>query len=242
MGDEVKITVIATGFKQGESQPRRERMLAESTLPTVRYDVPIQPRVFTARTVQAVEAPVVAPAVQVVPLPVAAVQVAPVQMAQPQAEAVISHVSHETEVDEHLMHEEPEVEVAEVFEAQHEEPAARVPVAEMRNEPSRPELIPVPRSVFDDDFFRSAGRDARDSRDHVAEAQDHRMPSARGFDSPDSPRPLRVQYQEVAHSYEAATEYPVAEPKVRVPAFTGVPAETAESDELDIPAFLRRNH
>ena len=49
MGDEVKITVIATGFKQQEMPQRRERMLAESTLPTMRYDVPIQPRVTTAR-------------------------------------------------------------------------------------------------------------------------------------------------------------------------------------------------
>jgi Cell division GTPase len=45
MGDEVKITVIATGFKQQEMPQRRERMLAEATLPTMRYDVPIQPRV-----------------------------------------------------------------------------------------------------------------------------------------------------------------------------------------------------
>src|SRR6202040_41860 len=49
MGDEVKITVIATGFKQQEMPQRRERMLAESTLPTMRYDVPIQPRVTTSR-------------------------------------------------------------------------------------------------------------------------------------------------------------------------------------------------
>jgi cell division protein FtsZ len=49
MGDDVKITVIATGFKQQEMPQRRERMLAESTLPTVRYDVPIQPRVSTPR-------------------------------------------------------------------------------------------------------------------------------------------------------------------------------------------------
>jgi len=49
MGDEVKITVIATGFKQQEMPQRRERMLAESTLPTVRYDVPIQARVVTPR-------------------------------------------------------------------------------------------------------------------------------------------------------------------------------------------------
>src|SRR3984957_18304751 len=49
MGDEVKITVIATGFKHQEMPQRRERMLAEATLPTVRYDVPIQPRVASSR-------------------------------------------------------------------------------------------------------------------------------------------------------------------------------------------------
>src|SRR5438309_781635 len=49
MKDAVKITVIATGFRD-EDRPRvRERMLAESTLPTMRYDVPIQPRVVTPR-------------------------------------------------------------------------------------------------------------------------------------------------------------------------------------------------
>src|SRR5579859_6516292 len=44
LGDEVKITVIATGFKQDQPE-RRERMLAEANLPTRRYDyddVPIQ--------------------------------------------------------------------------------------------------------------------------------------------------------------------------------------------------------
>jgi cell division protein FtsZ len=49
MGDEVKITVIATGFRQQEMPQRRERMLSEATLPTMRYDVPIQPRVVTPR-------------------------------------------------------------------------------------------------------------------------------------------------------------------------------------------------
>jgi cell division protein FtsZ len=49
MGDEVKITVIATGFKQQDMPQRRERMLAEATLPTMRYEVPIQPRVATPR-------------------------------------------------------------------------------------------------------------------------------------------------------------------------------------------------
>ncbi len=47
MGDEIKITVIATGFRADHTAQaaRRQRMLAEATLPTLRYDdVPITPR------------------------------------------------------------------------------------------------------------------------------------------------------------------------------------------------------
>jgi cell division protein FtsZ len=62
MGDEVKITVIATGFKQQEMPQRRERMLAEATLPTARFDVPIQPRVVTPRFASEAEAEPVAAA------------------------------------------------------------------------------------------------------------------------------------------------------------------------------------
>ncbi len=201
MGDEVKITVIATGFKQQETQPhdsqsRRERMLAESTLPTARYEVPIAPRVVMTRP----PAPVWAPEVVVVPEPAAP-----------------------------TMAGEPEV--------------VELPLPEVRPEPrqaeprqadrsSEPELIPVARSVFDDDFFQSARR-----MQQAEEMADSRMPSARGFDSPDSPRPLRVQFG------EGVGELGVSEPVVRVPAFSGVLApEPVESDELDIPAFLRRGH
>ena len=38
MGDEIKITVIATGFRQQEMPERRERMLAETTMPGTRYE------------------------------------------------------------------------------------------------------------------------------------------------------------------------------------------------------------
>src|SRR5438270_6141639 len=43
LGDEVKITVIATGFKQ-DMPERRARMLAESTMPGADYEVPIRAR------------------------------------------------------------------------------------------------------------------------------------------------------------------------------------------------------
>ncbi len=48
MGDEVKITVIATGFRQ-EMPERRARMLAESTLMACDEEVPIRGRGFSPR-------------------------------------------------------------------------------------------------------------------------------------------------------------------------------------------------
>src|SRR6202012_3312273 len=44
MGDEVKITVIATGFRQ-EMPQRRERMMSEATLPTIRREPAPPPRI-----------------------------------------------------------------------------------------------------------------------------------------------------------------------------------------------------
>ena len=244
MGDEVKITVIATGFKQQEqgvqSAPRRERMLAEATLPTVRYDapiaprdVPIAPRVAPTRAAfTREEAPIV-----VAPIVAAPIAAAP-SVAEPiVTEPMIAPVAHETE-----LHETPGAEwKAEVTGGRAEAAGeASQPVHQAPRYETRPELVPVPRSVFDDDFFRAA---AQELREPGGVGQESRMPSARGFDSPDSHRPLRVQYQDASRVFEHATEYAVAEPVVRTPPFTGVvAAEPAESDELDIPAFLRKGH
>ncbi len=52
LGEEMKITVIATGFREEHSEQieRRERMLADTALPTMRYeDVPVRPRVSNVR-------------------------------------------------------------------------------------------------------------------------------------------------------------------------------------------------
>jgi len=175
MGDEVKITVIATGFKQQEMPQRRERMLAEATLPTVRYDVPIQPRVVSSRFASEME-----------------------------PEAV--GFAHEVEA-----------------------PAAMVePVAP-------PELIPVPASVFDDDFFRSASpRVEMDRRENGfsqgARESNHFSSTARG------------QHEDVRG---IAEEVPVGDGLIRGQAPGGSAVATtnhAEPDELDIPAFLRRGN
>ena len=120
------------------------------------------------------------------------------------------------------------------------------PLVEMHAEPAAglPELVPVPRSVFDDDFFQTSRRMQQAESSAVPAVQDTRMPSARGFDSPDSTRPLRVQFTE--SGAELGQAMGVADPAVRMPTFTGVlavePADADQSDELDIPAFLRRGH
>jgi cell division protein FtsZ len=187
MADEVKITVIATGFKQQEMPQRRERMLAEATLPTMRYDVPIAPRVNTARPA--------APrfASEVVPEPVV-VATAPV-----------------VEVEE----------TASVVESR----AAEVKAPQ--------ELVPVPASVFDDDFFKSSS--VRKDAIETGFPERYREPAYVSTSS-------RIQGEEAR---SVAVQLPVAETPARAPMFGGgvaVSADHAEPDELDIPAFLRRSN
>jgi cell division protein FtsZ len=176
MGDEVKITVIATGFKQQEMPQRRERMLAEATLPTMRYDVPIAPRVLTTRAAA----------------PKFASEVAP----------------------------EPVVEKPAVVEA-------AAPAGGVHEDKAPQELVPVPASVFDDDFFRSTS---------VETSLPDRFRAAAH-----APGVTRVQQDEVRG---ATAELPVADSAARVPSFGGVAVtvDHAEPDELDIPAFLRRSN
>jgi cell division protein FtsZ len=187
MGDEVKITVIATGFKQQEMPQRRERMLAEATLPTVRFDVPIQPRVVTPRFASEAEAePVVA--------------AAPVTEAAPVVEA--------------------------------KAPVLEVKAAEKRGETPQ-ELVPVPASVFDDDFFRAAAPRAAfvPEVSHEAGSGEVHPYSSTG----------RVQLEDIR---SVVAEMPGVDS--RMPTFGGsvatVVPEQAEPDELDIPAFLRRGN
>jgi len=178
MGDEVKITVIATGFKQQEMPQRRERMLAEATLPTMRYDVPIQPRVMTPRP--------------------ATMRFASEMEAEPVKEVAL-----------------PLRETDEVKE----------PIAKIESN-AAVELVPVPASVFDDDFFRASG-----VRGEKA-AETERAREATHFSAP-----VRVQQEDIRSVADG-----VGESSVRVPAFGSAAVAAAEPDELDIPAFLRRGN
>jgi cell division protein FtsZ len=187
MGDDVKITVIATGFKHQEMPQRRERMLAEATLPTMRYDVPIQPRVSVSR---------------------------------PDAPRFASEPA-------------PEPPIAPVVER-------KEPVDEV--EPFiLPELVPVPASVFDDDFFKASQSRAEVEAVGKVERVETELPDRFREPTHFSP-PVHVQHESVRR---IADEPNVGDASVRLPSFGGavaVPADHVEPDELDIPAFLRRGN
>jgi cell division protein FtsZ len=197
MGDDVKITVIATGFKQQQMPQRRERMLAEATLPTMRYDVPIQPRVTTP---QRTETPRVEAARNEAPR--FASEAAPEPVAEPMAPV-----------------------------AEAKEPA-RASVEKIE-----PELLPVPASVFDDDFFRHSPPPIVEEVVAPVEVRRTEPEMPQRFREPahHSP-PARVQQEDLRIVADAPHG---GDGAGRGSSFGGA-ADHAEPDELDIPAFLRR--
>jgi cell division protein FtsZ len=118
--------------------------------------------------------------------------------------------------------------VKEVVQPAREVGEVNEPVVKM--ESSAPvELVPVPASVFDDDFFRAPavhGEKASEAGriDRAREAT-HFSPQ------------VRVQQEDIRAKTDEA-----GEPSVRVPAFGSAAVAAAEPDELDIPAFLRRGN
>jgi cell division protein FtsZ len=299
MGDEVKITVIATGFKQDSpDQPeRRERMLADASLPTRRVDydeVPIAPRATnsratsypSARTSAApTQAPIFAPPIVTPPAtppatprfaseeaakssePVAApnrIEFLPASAPTSEftleeitprpsaAELTAAAAAEVAKINAQDLQTEDEQEEAPEF---HNERASDENLAtnqEARPEPT-PKLVPVPASIFDDDFFRTPlpkrFEDNEVAQPHFAGASAQHAGSVTR-----APQPGRVVDPTAAPaSYDAiptqrvhyADREPDHAPSSRVPSFASLTpshSETADSDELDIPAFLRRGH
>ena len=230
MGDEVKITVIATGFRQ-EMPERRARMLTESTLTESGYQVPIrpaQPRFASELRAEHVAAPTPPPTPAAQP-PVAA---QPLRAEEPRHDAPLAEMDFE-EADEAL----------ESISAGIRQPASfDQPENAPSGHPAQPELIPVPASVFDDDFFRTDRVRARlaDTLSNAAQL----------------PRVETREPEAIVGSGTRTSAFPgyaTAGPMVReyaAPESTGAlyagasgsGAAVGESDELDIPAFLRRGH
>jgi cell division protein FtsZ len=193
LGDEVKITVIATGFKQ-DMPERRARMLAESTMPGADYEVPIRARTgarasetparFASEEREMQQSQTVEPQQQIAPARVEALAAAVREL----------DAQLELAADDDIA---PEMTAEEV--------AAASSVAH-----GQPELLPVPASVFDDDFFRHEP----------------------------SPEPTMGGRREPEMSRAADTRVYAG----TVGTVTAAHAQVADSDELDIPAFLRRGH
>ncbi len=246
MGDDVKITVIATGFKQQEMPERRERMLAEATLPGIRYDVPVQARVpvqrfpvnrepgqFEQQIERAVTRPQ-APAVESRPERGAETTVAkrPVDLPAPVAAAAPGGDTSAAQV-----------------------PPVQAPETQGRGRGSSPaELLPVPASVFDDDFFQSRGNgagpkvgdrpgsrteDPVGDRRVIVDGGDPQAGGPQAWETHDYPNTRPVQEEaprgEVFHVR-------AAEPPPRAQDVSRAEPDQGEPDELDIPAFLRRGN
>ena len=233
MGDEVKITVIATGFKQ-EMPERRARMLAESTMPGADYQVPIRGRSLIAhggampsfaseeREARQTEAAKSAPMAKSEPAAEVAApeDIAGTEMRQDGAlHAGRIWVSPEEIDDATGWSEEAEMEA----DAEPEFGAVAVGSiavedmveADDMDRDSEPELVPVAASIFDDDFFSTQGRNR-------ATAESETFGSAVAVQPASAPASI----EEGARLFAGAS---------------GSQAEHPETDELDIPAFLRRS-
>jgi cell division protein FtsZ len=211
MGDEVKITVIATGFKQ-DMPERRSRMLNEAMMPAADYEVPIRtrargvdtPALFAseeremrqARPAEPAAAPRAEAAVAPTPEPVRDVATDDAEDESQERPEYAMEISAEDALD------------AEMQADQEAEMRQEEFVSEAEDASREPELVPVSASVFDDDFFRSSyGR-------------------ARGENEPTAV----LRADSGAESLRSFAAAPSAD------------AGHAETDELDIPAFLRRGH
>jgi cell division protein FtsZ len=215
MGDQVKITVIATGFRdRGADNERRERMLEQSYPATGRgasesFFTP--PPIVTQPQRPTFAEPVYRPD----PVPPAPVVAAPAPAIAPQPAAAqpanaapaptyVPAATFRADEDEQD-YAAPAAPPQPPSFADAMQTAMKAPQAQQG-----PELVPVPASVFDDDFFLRGRRRSEDQ-----------TPAEPAFDAE-----------------------PQLRTDVRVPTFGGLaPAtepEQPEHDELDIPAFLRR--
>ena len=287
LGDEVKITVIATGFREVDTtrsvaqpaeQPiqasRRERMLADTALPTLRHDeVPVRPRATNTPAPAATPPETAVPLTSVSVAPVSSVRAAASRFA---AEAQVLSPEHtgtsaesrvSTDAQEQPWWKSATSPVTANEMGALSEPQAVTSTNRLSNADTdlrssaqiEPELRTVPASIFDDDFFRSPiprrSEDVRYNGQPNSEANDVRASAPAILNSP----VFRTTSQTVDSQISKELLQPISRPvftenrifeadttsTARVPSFgagAAPHAETPESDELDIPAFLRRGH
>jgi cell division protein FtsZ len=230
MGDNIKLTVIATGFRDDKPE-RRERMLAEATLPTT-AKVPVEPRIAIP--------PVATPPVARFASEVAAEQSPTIMTSAPTSsyyETARQQARQETvaPVEQAQETEQPRFQSAEIVEHRIVEHITEPVHAETVHEET--ELLPVNASVFDDDFFREpkgAYHAPAVASAHVNEAVQEPVRE---------PVITHVVETTPAVEHVELEESATLWPQARVPSFSGYASGeggSSESDELDIPAFLRK--
>ena len=236
MGDQVKITVIATGFRH-EMPERRARMLAESTLMTADEEVPIRGRGYSGRDAkprfasemqeaQKARAQHSVEAVQRTSQPVETSECISEFAVTAAADSGLDHAATGTGSSMNWTYEADDDRSAETeFDGAHSQ----------YNSPTEPELVPVAASVFDDEFFRTPN-----ARLRPAVEPDPSDPNLAEYDLCDDcciDGPIQ-------RTGPSAPEYGPEGPAHEVRLFAGASAsheEPSETDELDIPAFLRRS-
>jgi cell division protein FtsZ len=285
MGDAVKFTVIATGFRE-DMPARRERMMAGSTLPTARHDVPV--RIVTRPIVAQVPQPepvfegepepepVFEAEAEVAPEPVALPPVVRAPFAseagfeQPEALAWEAEspavVEAEAPVEQSVPVEEPRVSypTSSYYEAARQqawqeearvEPVRVEPVIYREPEPVAHEPEPVvPESVVQAPLVRSpepVGYRPLIVEHIPAVAVPPNPEPQAAVDRGPELVPVKASVFDDDFFRRPMPEPSAAEqhwPEARVPSFSGYAPEAppiaaaAETDELDIPAFLRRTH
>jgi cell division protein FtsZ len=258
MGDEVKITVIATGFRD-DSPARRERMMSGAALPTTHQAARTPPpivkpaaRVETARFASEVQRETGQPAGasyyeaarrQAHEEPQ---RYEPPTRQQPVQQELLGgfHQSEPTPPPAGAPPSPTVVSSAKVG------PAAEVVTPIPEPEPE-PQLVPVSASVFDDDFFRQPHVPLRPPVEPYVE---HRVtpPPPIAYVEPVLAAPIHVEPDHIEPEPHASAPHltePEPEntqwPEARVPSFAGYAggsSSDSDSDELDIPAFLRKKH
>jgi cell division protein FtsZ len=300
MGDEVKFTVIATGFRNEAMPARRERMMAGAGLPTVQHDGarcdvvpprivtrPVVPRfasepeqpaaaaepvifasqaAMSAIRVEAEPAAVehrletqateqVAAPTAVVPAAVVPIEVVPEPVAEVPVERSAYPVSsyYETARQQAWQEPAPRIEFASNAPVRVEQPVeqARPPQEAVPEEPKvvmhvEPVHVPVIVEHIPEVTRESSiqlpnalhelhGESQREAA--IKESSPELLPvRASVFDDDFFRRP---KVEDASRGMDEAVSKPW--PDARVPSFSGYAAEgSAENDELDIPAFLRR--
>ncbi len=248
LGDEVKFTVIATGFREA-APARRERMMAASALPTAHHEV-VPPRIVSRPLVQRAHEEL--PAEEMQPLIYGSqaprptirfaseneVEEALSAAAAPEARAAIAEPVVEAPVQR------PAYPVSSYYETARQqawhEPAPRIEYA-----PHPMEDEPVETAQAQAFAEPAAATPVPVVVDHIPQVSqtvgERELPpelvpvKASVFDDDFFRRPKE---DEARTGEDAGSK---TWPDARVPSFAGYASESAaENDELDIPAFLRR--